>query len=625
MRHTRYLLMAVLSFLAALPASAQHLGSRQQWQPQTENDARLQQPVQLETIGRAAITGLPLLSEKTGVSLGVAPEDLATVGERKFTVIAKGCSLKAIMVQLEEALQECHWDVEATGKEPVYLLHRNAGVDEAAAARAEDMVAARQATRRRALAERVEAAKAALAMSPKELKQLEQSDLFLARGMQHPAMRAATEALLSLPDERLSDFLAKTVISFTYAQANPRFRRATALVVERLLRQAEEWAEAESEGEQGPTETEVSGWRKASRRELPPDTRLTFDATMRGEILMSISVPAQFGIRELEGGWWVLLSRYPTHPKSWSALRLLTDTGDTEVRAAATDAAWWQRGNEEREAEQTRRSRSQHGALPPELEQLIPAQIGEAPSLPGFQHQVAAATGLSVISDWFSNEPIYSDSALPPDPLPLFQTLDRLAAMLGFAWQVNGRCLTFHRTYWYYFAQEEAPESLLEFYREKLRAAGRFTFEDVVAFAAQAHSLRPRALTFSLPLDLRETGLGSLVPRRGGSWCMPLVTYLTPELRAKAESEHGLAFSGMSHRQQQEVRRLARARLGEEGDTRAESASLRIRQRERIADRHYYTTYTIELDLPGDPRETLTSEFHLRGAEAPPEALPPSE
>jgi len=49
------------------------------------------------------VPALELLSQATGVSLGVAPEDLDTVGERKLTIISKGLTLKANKVQLPEA------------------------------------------------------------------------------------------------------------------------------------------------------------------------------------------------------------------------------------------------------------------------------------------------------------------------------------------------------------------------------------------------------------------------------------------------------------------------------------------------------------------------------------------
>ena len=104
------------------------------------------------------------------------------MGERKFTVIAQGCTLKAIMVQLCEALQECHWDVEGEG----YLLHRNAGVGEAVGRRREDGASV-EAEQREARAARLEAVKKALGMTPEELVELEKTEPVLALGRREPA------------------------------------------------------------------------------------------------------------------------------------------------------------------------------------------------------------------------------------------------------------------------------------------------------------------------------------------------------------------------------------------------------------------------------------------------------
>ena len=91
-------LLVVLLIAVTMPAHAQHLGARLQWQPETmAADARLDQQVEIEIIGRAAVPAMQMLSEKTGVSLAVAPENLNTVGERKLTIISKGLTLKAIM------------------------------------------------------------------------------------------------------------------------------------------------------------------------------------------------------------------------------------------------------------------------------------------------------------------------------------------------------------------------------------------------------------------------------------------------------------------------------------------------------------------------------------------------
>jgi len=178
----RHLLIISLVLLVAAPAHAQHLGARVQWQPNiSDTDARLLQPVEIEILGRAAVPALKLLSDATSVALTVAPEDLTTVGERKLTVISKGLSLKAIMVQLPEALQECHWDIDPSGDEPVYLLHRNAGVKQTMEWLSE-REAARQAEKQRSeRANRMEEVKRALGGSALRL-----SVAGAARGHHHP-------------------------------------------------------------------------------------------------------------------------------------------------------------------------------------------------------------------------------------------------------------------------------------------------------------------------------------------------------------------------------------------------------------------------------------------------------
>ncbi len=199
-------LFAVLGLLlftcTALPA--QHIGLREQWQPQTmPPDPRLDQAVEVETIGRAAVPALEILSEATGVSLTVAPEDLGTVGERKLTIISKGFSLRAIMTQIPEALQEAHWDINESAKQPVYVLHRNSSPEMAARKAQLRRLAAWQEKRGQKNRQCIDEVRRALTMSPSKLAELEQSDLFLARAARDPEFRALMEAVVALPDTQM--------------------------------------------------------------------------------------------------------------------------------------------------------------------------------------------------------------------------------------------------------------------------------------------------------------------------------------------------------------------------------------------------------------------------------------
>jgi beta-lactamase regulating signal transducer with metallopeptidase domain len=235
------MLAAVSGYSADTDPTQHGLGAREQWQPQlADTDARLQQPVHIEIIGRAAAPALKMLSEQTGVSLEVAPEDLDTVGERKLTVIAQGLSLKGLMVQLPKALQECHWDIDSTGAKPVYVLHRNGGAETTMVKLAEKEVLDWQEEGRPAREARVTAARRALAMSAEELAELEETDLYLARSVKDPRSRFMLELFLSLPEDQMNQFIDTGTAAMPYPKAPDHFREAAG----QLLQASREEAEA---------------------------------------------------------------------------------------------------------------------------------------------------------------------------------------------------------------------------------------------------------------------------------------------------------------------------------------------------------------------------------------------
>ncbi len=225
-------LLALLAPLARVPTfaadtpAAPRPALHNQWQPRTAAlDPRLDQPVQIEILGRAAVPALKLLSEKTGVSLGVMPEDVETLGERKLTIIAQGCTLRTLLVQIPKALQECHWDIDETGKEPAYLLHRDDATDNRIVRLLyQDPETVHQAEHQAAREARVEEARRALAMSPEELAELEKTDLYLARSVKDPKTRFMLELFLALPEEQMNQFVETGKVSMSYSSAPERFR-----------------------------------------------------------------------------------------------------------------------------------------------------------------------------------------------------------------------------------------------------------------------------------------------------------------------------------------------------------------------------------------------------------------
>jgi hypothetical protein len=519
-----------------------------QWQPETENDPRLQQPVHIEIIGRATRTGLPLLSQKTGVSLGVLPQDLDTVGERKFTLIAQGCDLKTIMVQLCEALQECHWDVDDSGPEPVYLLHRNAGADNVKA-----MEARAKAEERKAVYESAtEEIRRALAMSPEQLDELEKTDLFLSRSCRDADARIGLQAFLAMSASDMQTFLDQGRVTVPYATASPQIQAAARIAVRQ---QAEPMAggggitpEDHQEAKANPASWDIIYW--AAYNPFDPQDRSTladvwgYSGQKKVDLAQSLAIPSYGALPP-----FLLDLRYE---------RLLTNTGMPKEEAAKV---LQQMGEEtERKFPDSRAlivARSRPEPSDPLLRAPMKLEAKESETL-GFdrvQQLVARQTGLSVVSDYSTrattrSQPLWAQSL---QEAPLWRVLDVLCGERSYRWKAAGRCLVFHHELWYQMARFEVPESVLADCREQLREHGKLTLEYL---AGLARTLRDEQLSpMWWPADCMIVGLDD------AKWALLLYASLTPEQAAKAQSPAGLGFADLTRALQAQVR--ARAdRLG---------------------------------------------------------------
>ncbi len=578
------------------------LGARVQWQPQlADTDARLEQPVHIEIIGRAAAPVLAMLSEDSGVSLEVAPEDLDTVGERKLTVIAQGCSLKGLMVQIPKALQECHWDVDPSGSEPVYLLHRNGGA-ELTMARLAKEVPLQESLRREeegrpAREARVEAARTALAMSPEELAELEKTDLYLARSVQEPRSRSMLELFLSLPEDQMEEFIDTGKAAMLYPEAPEHFRKA----VDQLLQASrEEWTAKEGASSLGLKILDVV------QGDISHAT-IQYEDDFEGGSYLRIFAFDKEGSRCSWGVEPALWSQYPRFlPDPWyRSLLLGTGTPDEETADAlaqewqAKGAAERQRRKEEKRKAEWREPRS------PALRRTItlPFSAEERVDPVEVQQFVTRETGLSLVSDYFTPCPF-------PWPVPedarVSMPIWRLLYLLGehwfwtYEWDEVGNCLVFHDRHWYR-KPPEAPEALVQVYREKLEQQGCFTLDDVAAAAvALAGRLPSRASDpvwgVAWPYDIARRGMNARP-----SPALLLYASLSPEQRSKARSATGLPYAEMAPAQQGLVR----------------SAAVESEERSRHPDRPKpplaeeeitKAVYRIEEsreDLPGQPGDLL--------------------
>jgi hypothetical protein len=534
------LAVAYILFVAA-PCFAQHAGLRQQWQPQTESDPRLQQPVEIEILGRAAVTGLPLLAEETGVSLCVAPEDLATVGERKFTVIAKGCTLKAIMVQLAEALQECHWDVDVSGEQRAYLLHRNAGAD-FTVIELEQTAEARQRKEQRTVREaRLEEARRALKMMPEELAELEKTDVLLARAVRDRYTRTLMEGVLSLAPEEVQAYREGGRV-FIYAQAPEAVRKAAEAVADTAIGRLAE--------EPGVPAEEMSRWRERGSHvmvsfsdegcEFGFGVRCLVVVPVGGQVVLFVdtALPARF---------------VSTDDGAEPEARLLMATGAPDEAAARRIIAENEREGQQLrdEREQARRREAWVEPADPELLKTVGIGDQQFRSLTEVQQFLAQQTGLSVISDYFTRRGVHLSDEVRAEQ-PLWWALYLLGDSTGYWWRKAGPCLVFRDAEWYRSAQAEIPEWLLFTYQRKYQEQGELTLDDVAAFAVALGDRPPPIRSF--PQDLVSSGLFTVAQAR---WSLTLYASLSPEQQAKARSAAGLSYADMTIAQRQQIAEAA--------------------------------------------------------------------
>jgi beta-lactamase regulating signal transducer with metallopeptidase domain len=559
-------LTGAISRAAVADSEGHRPGLRDQWQPQTEHDPRLAQPVHIEILGRAAVPALEMLSKETGVSLSVAPENLETVGERKLTIIAQGCSLKSIMVQIPNALQECHWDIDVRGTQPVYLLHRNSGVDATMAELYHKEIERYAEERRPAVEARIADTRRALAMSPQELEELKKTDPLLAYATQDPETRKWMELFVALPDDRMREFVTTGESLYGYfGDAPERLQKASRQLLEEHYREAqsrpnEEGAFDEAEfyrffldhldnvsvGYEGPFNPIRDGI----------NLRLqTWRVEGSGLGTGAPAVPPQFPEERL--------TRWPR--------QLLLNAGLDEKAADTLLADLVQKGNAlDQERQQQKRDAERIEPRSPALHRVVALPFSEdAPVDPmDIQRFIAKETGLTVISDYYSDwtggMPIPKEAK---ESMPAWRLLYLLGEkwFWAYEWDEVGDCLVFHHANWYRFAPRELPESMVRAYREKLKQQGRLTLEDVVAAAVALGPRRavlratgsPRNARMYVPSDLEEAGLDGLALLSSATL---IYASLSPEQRAQALSEAGLPYADMTPDQRSLARRSSTER-----------------------------------------------------------------
>ncbi len=577
----RLVLVVLLAAAVTAPASAQDgLGGRRQWQPVTDSvDTRLYQRVHLEILGRPLGPVLDILSKSTGVSLTIAPEDAEALGDRKATVIAQGCQLDSVMVQLTQVLPELHWDVDPSGEAPVYLVHRNSDAHEGLGSLIADERRRRAEASRTAREVRIEAARKALAMTPAELDELAKTDPLLAGAVQQADTKPLLEYLVDMPPELLDELRAEGRVDMDYSTLPPPLQEHIEVWMHRNDNQ--------SGDEQQMTLHQILvdnlPWTQLQYTDM---SMLSIPGMSGGNpqfhFFVVYKMPPQPGEQEFSSsvctGDSVLPPQYPpgdspnTHDRNLA--RFVPDSlaGDLNAKTDAAEAARrkaaqttevienLRRKAIELRAQQAADRRAKEWVAPEDRALLHRVQFPSDKPLPLIEEQqfLARETGLSVIADYFTGaaKPLPKEAA---EGAPLWQVLNLLGEQHEVNWVMRGKLLVFFHPTWFELAQTEVPESLLVACRQSLEERGHLSVDDLCKIAKLIPGV-PRE--DALPEDLRPAGLTYSSLLLGGLG-LRFYDTLSPDQRAGARNATGLSYADMTAEQQRQAVQL---KFGAPGD-----------------------------------------------------------
>ena len=606
-----------LLLLATSALHAQHLGARLQWQPEIADlDSRLQQNVEIEILGRAAVPALKLLSDATGVTLSVAPEDLDTVGERKLTIISKGLTLKAIMVQLPNALQECHWDIEPKGDTFVYYLHRNGSADDLIKSLAE----AASEPDRQARLRRIEEARAALKMSPAEMDELEQTDLYLARTMKDPSARARLVAFFDLPPAQMDRLIREGSIHLKHSDLPRALQETTPGILQEWIAETQSLGEAvqrQAEWRGSLPETTVSLWAHG-----PSGVALSFYLETRQDqgalhhISADLIPPRRAPRPDLDVSAHLSRKEARTSGRGrpgmrggarWDAKgprnRLLTATGTPGEREAERIIIQAELGHAQagEQREEERRAREWTGRNDPDFQCMIGLDDSRDVfwEFVDLQMKVAAETDFSIVSDFFSTVAGYTPS--DEQSAPLWQLLHLAAERSRYQWHKVGNCLVFHHREWYERVPSEVPESLLFPFVRKC-CAGELTLDDVSALVKAL----PRRDGAPVPPKLPRQLLIYLRLHPSRLWAIDAYAALGSEQRAALRRPDGVKVADLPPAAREII--LARVTdpevLTSQSREDFEQAAFHLEEAEKSSDGGAIITSHLYLEFPGGARHS---------------------
>jgi len=468
------------------------------------------------------------------------------------------------------------------------LLHRNSGVEGFPEKERKKQSELRERITRERQMKRIEEARRGLKLSKSQLAELERTDLFLARALRDPETRTLMEALLALPPDRIDGLRNARGRSVYMGEFSAPAQEIVRLAMEQARR------------------AELLG---SFARDTAPKI------APRPNFPLTISIDDNGDTRLYLRDHRTILIIPPKYPSSGSLNEeLLCRTGTPADKALATIEAWEKKG--EQAEIQERRARRKRMQLEPTSAKLHKSFfLGDTSRLSDLQERIAKETGVSVISDYFTYEPLTISLQQARQKKPLWLFLYDVSKPDNYSsyddsgpieWRSAGDSLIFHQTGWYEMAARELPGSLITAWREKLRKQGHFSIEDV---AGAAKLLIQRANGYELPSDLSNAG----IPGPEGARFVLLHVTLSPEQIAKAASSGGLSYAEMTPAQQE----MAKAMLPEEVvRNTAVAPILRAKKSSFIMNHLPATFFEFSLSLPGRDHAERSASLHL------PEASP---
>ena len=474
--------------------------------------------MKIEILGRAVVPALELLSKQTGVTLQVAPENVETLGERKLTVIAQGCTLKALMVQIPKALQECHWDVVTTGDKPTYLLHRETESDEEIARLMSPLT---ESELHGAAGEAGNAAGGGAGGAGDVSRGVggtgEDGPAAGGHG-KDPEAKARLQLLLGLPPEQMEGFLKNGRRGMDYANAPEAYQQAARQSAAAFL------AESQRQAADSRSNMLNLGWAKTLNAHVS-EVGIYFNdlGTAGGSVSAGLRILRPRGIWGRRGSVCASgITVVPCSPRlpseSWreDCHGLLLKTGYSGAEADEV----MDRLEKERKAaaEQDQEQKRAREWIEPE-ERAAPTQSSRclSPS-PSSKSRYCAPSpsrrDFSLVSDYFTAWRTRPLSREAQAPAPAWRVMYLLGEewFWTYDWSAAGQCAALHDRYWYRQVAQELPESMVEALRATVKEQGRFTFEDIVAATVELQRRNPVPPALSMwypnvPSDLQKAGL----------------------------------------------------------------------------------------------------------------------